>query len=396
MLTGALNQIRYGAIFILFVAVCGSARSLHAQRLATMRLDGPMSSAAVSPDGRHVAVNIGSSAQEASGSWNSTETLQVLDLAASKVIAKIDLPSASLLKEGPLSSTDGFVEYCDNGKYLAVYDEIETIYVLNARSFGIESKIRLGEQPHVGVLGIRRMVCSASSSLIAVNSYGGQFGWGVLQLFDLTSGAQIADLRQNPLAGTSFRRVSLSPDGSIVAVLLENPRRRAIQGPNVEIRETKHLTLLSQFTTGDVPSGLTFSGPSEVLTVQGRTAGRDSSRRAILLWDVRSGKKVRRYTDALGYVEWPISSSADGARILDYIPTMKECRFCNGLEGRSDVKEQRFAVWNKITGSEIYRSEPFSPIIEPLGPQPVVSQDGTTAMVYWLDNVITPQLVRLP
>jgi WD40 repeat protein len=371
-------------------------RSLHAQQLATMRLDGPMSSAAVSPDGRYVAVNIGSSAQKADGSWNSTESIQVLELAASKVIAKVDLPSASLLKDGPLSSTDGFVGYCDNGKYLAVYDEIGTIYVLNARSFEIESKISLGEMPHVGVLGVRRVVCSAGSSLIAVNSYGGQFGWGVLRLFDLTSGGQIAELRQNPSAGTAFRQISLSPDGSKLAILLQNPRRTPTKSPNVEIRETKDLALISQLTTGDVPDGLTFSGDLEVVTVQGHAMGRDSSRRALQLWNVESGKEARRYTDASSDVQWPISSSADGTRILGYIPTFRECRFCNGLEGRRDVKEQRFAVWNKITGAEIYRSEPFSPIVEPLGPQPVLSQDGTTAMVYWPDNVITPRTFPLP
>ena len=369
---------------------------LYAQQLATMRLDGPMSSAAVSPDGRYVAANIGRSTQTADGSWNSTESIQVVELAASKVVTKVDLPSASFLKDGPLSSTDGFVGYCDNGKYLAVYDEIGTIYVLNARSFEIESKVSLGEMPHVGVLGVRRVTCSASSDLIAVNSYGGQFGWGVLRLFDLKSGGQIAELRQNPSAGTSFRQISLSPDGSKLAILLENPRRTAIQGSNVEIRETKQLTLLNHFTTGDSPNGLTFSGGSEVLTVQGQAAGRSSSRRAIQLWDVESGKEVRRYTDASGDVEWPISSSADGTRILGYIPTFKECRFCNGLEGRRDVKEQRFAVWNKTTGAEIYRSEPFSPIVGPLGPQPVISQDGTTAMVYWPDNVITPRTFPLP
>ncbi|HEU4636687.1 MAG TPA: hypothetical protein VFS41_10945 [Edaphobacter sp.] len=399
-LKNRLVEPRYatGFLFIgLVAALTLSTNSMHAQQpLSTMRLDGPMSSAAISPDGRYIAVNIGSSVQNADGSWNSTESLQVLEPAASKVVAKVELPSAALLKEGPLSSTSGFVGYCGNGKYVAVYDEIGTIYVLNAQSFEIESKISLGEMPHVGVLGVRRMVCSANSNLIAVTGYGGQFGLGVLRLFDLKSGGQIAEVRQNPSAGSAFRQISLSPDGGKLAILLENPKRTAIQGPNVEIRETKRLTLLNQFTTGDAPNDLTFSGDSEVLTAQGQATGRDSNRRAMQLWDVASGKELGRYTDPSGSVEWPISSSADGTRILGYIPTFRECRFCSGLEGRRDVKEQRFAVWNKITGAEIYRSEPFRPIVEPLGPQPGLSQDGTTAMVYWPNNVIMPRLFALP
>lgn len=369
---------------------------LYAQQLTTMRLDGSMSTAALSPDGRYVAVNVGGSRQQADGSWNSTESIEVLDLAASKVVAKVDLPTASFLKDAPLSSTDGFVGYCDKGGYLAVYDEIGTVFVLNPHSLEIEARIGLGEQQHIGVLGYRRVVCSANSSLIAVNGNGGQFGLGVLRLFDLTSSGQIVELRQNPSAGTAFRQISLSPDGSKLAILLQKPRQTPTKSPNVEIRETKHLALLSQFITGDIPDGLTFSGDLEVVTVQGQAMGRDSSRRALQLWNVESGKEVRRYTDASGDVEWPISSSADGTKILGYIPTFRECRFCNGLEGRRDVKEQRFAVWNKITGGEIYRSEPFRPLVEPLGPQPVLSQDGTTAMVYWPDNVITPRLFPVP
>lgn len=392
-----LNPVTLSLIRVLIVVLWGnSMQSLFAQQLATMRLDGPMSTAAISPDGRYIAANIGSSKQKPDGSWSSTESMQVLELAASKVVAKVDLPSAPLLKDGPLSSTDGFVGYCDKGRYLAVFDEIGTLFVLDPHSLEIKARIGLGEQPHVGALGYRRVVCSANSSLIAVNGNGGQFGLGVLRLFDLASGVQIAEVHQNPSAGTAFRQISLSPDGSKLAILLENPKRTAIQGPNVEIRETKRLTVLNQFTTGDAPNGLTFSGESEILTSQGQATGRDSSRRAIQLWNVESGKEVKRYTDASGDVEWPISSSADGTRILGFIPTFRECRFCNGLEGRRDVKEQRFAVWNKITGAEIFRSEPFRPIVEPLGPQPVLSQDGTTAMVYWPDNVITPRLFPLP
>lgn len=118
---------------VLAVALTWSTNRMRAQQsLSTLRLDGPMSSAAISPDGHYIAANVGSSVQKPDGSWSSTESIQVLEPSTSKVAAKVDLPSAALLKEGPLSSTDGFVGYCDNGKYLAAYDEIGTIYVLNA------------------------------------------------------------------------------------------------------------------------------------------------------------------------------------------------------------------------------------------------------------------------
>lgn len=369
------------------------------QQLSTIRLDEPMASATVSPDGHYVAANTGRSQQNADGSWNSTESIQVLEPAASKVVAKVDLPSAVLLKDAPLSSTDGFMSYCDNGKYLVAYDLIGTLYVMNASSYRVESRISLGNlrgpDSQGTVLGIT-MTCSAGGSSLAVSAYGGRFGFGLVRLFDLTSGGQVAELRQNPSAGTEFRQISLSSDGSKLAVLLENPKRTAIQCPNVEILETKHLKLVNQFSTGDAPRGLAFAGESEVVTVQEQPAGWSPPKQALRLWDVESGKEERRFSDAHLDVDGPISSSADGRYVAASITKYHECRLCNGLEGRRDVTEQRFAVWNKATGAQIYRSEPYRPIVEPLGPEPVLSQSGGVVMVYWPDNIITPRLFPIP
>jgi WD40 repeat protein len=373
--------------------------SVHAQQqLTTLRLDAPMSTAAVSPDGRHVAANLGHSVQRKDGSWDSTEFIEVIEPSSSKVVARIEIPSAALLKDAPLSSTDGFMSYCNDGRYLVAYDEVATLYVLNATSYRVESRINLGNprghDTRGTVLGVR-MTCSVRGSVFAIGAYGGRFGWGLVRLFDLTTGEQIAELSQDSSKGREFTAIDLSPSGSKLAILLENTDRKTPNGSNVEIRETQRLKLLSDFSTGDAPRGLVFSGESEVVTVQEQPA-RSSSKEVLRLWDVSSGKEEKQLSDAHLGVDWPISSSADGTRILGYIPTFHECRFCNGLEGRRDVKEQRFAVWNKITGAEIYRSEPFRPIVEPLGPQPVLSQDGGTAMVYWPDDTITPRLFPLP
>ena len=83
---------------LIFALGCGMHR-VHAQQLSTIRLDEPMTSAAVSPDGRYVAVNTGRSRQNADGSWNSTESIEVLQPDASKVVSKIDVPSAAFLKK---------------------------------------------------------------------------------------------------------------------------------------------------------------------------------------------------------------------------------------------------------------------------------------------------------
>ena len=383
------------AICILLFGLLGcSMQGLFAQQLASMRLDGAMTTAAVSLDGHLVAINLAHSVQSANGSWESTESVEVLELASSRVVSKIEIPSAALLKNAPLSSTDAFVSYCGKGKYLVAYDLIGSLYVFDAQTYQVESKIELGSLPRVGVIGKRTMSCSADGGLIAVNAHGGQLGPGLVRVFDLASGQQIAELRANP-SESEFTSISVSPNGSRLAVLVTDPGGNRTSGPNVEIRETKAMKLLSSFSTGDVPRGMIFAGESEIVTVQQQPT-RSSSRQVLRLWDITSGKELKTFSDAHVGVDWPISASSDGNTILGYIPTYRECRFCNGLEGRREIKEQRFALWNKTTGTEIYRSEPFGPIVDPLGPRCVLNQSGASVMVYWPDNVITPRLFPVP
>ena len=373
---------------------CGTYSVQAQQQLTTLRLDAPMVIAAVSPDGRYVAANLGHSAQRKDGSWDSTESIEVIEPSSSKVIARIEIPSAALFKDAPVSTPDGFLSYCDNGRYLVAYDLIGTLYVLNASSYRVESRISLGNprghDTQGTVLGVR-MTCSVSGSVFAISAYGGRFGWGLVRLFDLTTGEQIAELSQDSSTGREFTAIDLSPSGSKLAILLENADRKTPNGSNVEIRETQRLKLLGDFSTGDAPRGLVFSGESEVVTVQQQPT-RSSSKQVLRLWDVKSGKEEKQLSDAHLGVDWPISSSADGKTILGYIPTYHECRLCSGLEGRREVKKQQYAVWDKSTGSEIVRSQPFGPIVDPLGPRCVLSQNGAVVMVYWPDNIITPRL----
>lgn len=368
---------------------------VHAQQqLTAMRLDGPVDAATVSPDGRYVAATVLSATQKADGSWNYAESIQVYDPASARMISKTDIPSVAGVKDGSLFGTP-FIGYCDNGKYLVAYDKISTLYVLNTTSYQVESKINIGDwRAQAGgdqVLGTM-MTCSAGGSVFAANGYGGRLGWGLVRLFDLTTGEQIAELHQSPSSGTEFGRISLSPNGSKLAILLKNPKWGPIKGPNVEILETKHLTLLNQFSTGDAPDDLTFSGESEIATVQGQKTARFASRRVIQLWNVESGKEEKRFSDTHRDVMGSVGSSANGAIILGYIPTYHDCALCNGLEGSHDLKEQRFAVWNKNTGSEVFRSEAFGPIAAPISPSLVLSQNGAVVMVYWHAMNFAPKL----
>jgi hypothetical protein len=215
---------------------------------------------------------------------------------------------------------------------------------------------------------------------------------GAVRAYDIESGKEVGEVRQDATAGAEFGEIAISPDGSKLAIMLKDRRwNETLKGPNIQIRDGKSLKLISDFSTGDSPQGLIFAGESEVVTVNEQPS-RSSSRQALRVWDVRSGRGERRLTDAQLDVEGPISSSADGRYILASVIKYHLCRFCNGMEGRLDVKQQKYSVWDKETGAEVFQSAPYGPIIEPLGARPVVSQDGSTALVYWPHSVITPRL----
>ena len=380
-------------LFITATLCCGL--STHAQDgLAKLRLDAPISTAAVSPDGRYVAASLGRSVQMADGSWKNNEFLEVLDLSASKVVARVDIPSVRLVSNAPAGLAGEFVGYCDNGKYLVSFDSINTVYVLNTGSYRVESTFDLGgmTEPANGIGANVTMACSATAPLFAVGGYGGRLGLGAVLVYDIVSGKEVGEVRQDAVAEAEFGEIAISPDGSKLAILLKDRRwNEKLKGPNIQIRDGKSLKLISDFSTGDSPQGLIFAGESEVVTVNEQPS-RSSSKQALRLWDVRSGHEERQLADNQLDVEGPISSSANGRYILASIIKYHLCRFCDGMEGRLDVKQQQFAVWDKETGAEVFQSSPYGPIIEPLGARPVVSQDGSTALVYWPHSVITPHL----
>ena len=86
--------------------------------------------------------------------------------------------------------------------------------------------------------------------LMAVSLDGGLCGFSIS-----TSGKQVTELRQDSASGAEFGVVSISPDGSKLAILLADPMGKRISGPNVEIRETRGMKLLSSFSTDDALAG---------------------------------------------------------------------------------------------------------------------------------------------
>ncbi len=382
---------------ITLVGVCWN--DAQAQVLSSLRLDGYVYAADVSPDGQDIAVNTLRSEQQADGSWNNTEAIEIFQPSQAKLVSNVRLESAGLVKDAPLTTGGSFVGYCDDGKYLIVYDKNGTLYVLSTVSYRIDAKVDLGfgALPLHGPGGGNAKVdvaCSAHNNSIAIAAHGGSFGAGVIRIFAIPSGQLIAEFRQEPSQG-QISAISMSSNGAQLAVLLHDAQwpLKPLREPNIKIFETKRLTLIHQFATNDAAQNLIFVGESEVATDQAVGESKSAGKRALRLWSALSGEEEKRFSDTKRDVQGSISASANGEELLGYIPDIRTCALCNGLEGGLEAKEQRFAIWNKNTGVQMFRSEAFGPILRPFRPTCVLSQDGKYVLVYWPSTAITPRVI---
>jgi WD40 repeat protein len=379
------------AFLLILDSFCCSGQ---AQSLDSIRMNGYVQAAAVSPDARYIAVVTLNSSQQADGSWANAESVQVLEPGTGKIVSSKALEHGALVRTGPLDPSSAFIGYCDEGKYLLAYDGNGEVDVFDPSSFALTSQIDLNRQsgfsPDVHV----KIACSSASDSVAISLQGGRAGTGLVRVVEIPSGKDVATWNEDR-PSDEIKALSISQDGTEVALLLGNTQwpLRAPVGPNIEIRDTRHSGMLSQFSTGDASSGLRFVGNSAIATLQGSSGGRFSGKRGIVIWNAETGKEAMRLVDAHADVYGSIASSADGQFILGYIPEIHGCAFCNGLEGRVEVKKQQFAVWNATTGKQVFRSESFGPVVRPFQPECTLSAKGNVVMVYWPSTQTTPRLI---
>lgn len=367
--------------------------------ISSTRMDGYVYGGAISPDGRYIAVDTLRSTQREDGTWDNAESVLIFAPGSAKIVARIPLESADQVRNAPLTTGGSFVGYCDDAKYLAIYDKNGTLYIVNTSSYSVEGKISLGLEaaalhgPSGGTTKIE-VACSMRGNVVATAAHDGAYGDGLIKLFALPSGQQIAKLKHGPAPG-QISSIAVSPDGSKIALLLKNAQwpLRPISSPNVEVYGARHLNLLSRFSTGDAAQTLIFSGESELATDQAPGSSKNSQKAAVRLWDTGSGHEQGQLYDAKRDIRGPISVSANGKLVLGYVPEVRGCAFCNGLEGSTEVKEQKYAIWNKNTGKELFRSAAFGPILKLFQPQCILSQDGRHVLVYWPSTEITPRSI---
>jgi hypothetical protein len=377
--------------FTLLVSLWSLCWFGQAQTLDSIRLSGYVHAAAVSSDARYIAVVTVNSTQQTDGSWENAESVQILEPGTGKIVSTRALERSALVKTGPLDPSNAFIGYCNEGKYLLAYDGNGEVDVFDSSSFVLKSQFNLNDfSPGVHV----KLACSSASDNVAIFLQGGSAGTGLVKVVELPSGKQVVAMNVSR-PSDQVKTISVSQDGSKIALLFGNAQwpLKAPIGSNIEVRDTQHLGMLSEFSTGDASSDLLFDGNSNIATVQGSAGGRFSGRRGILIWNAETGKEVTRLVDAHADVYGSIASSADGRLILSYIPEIHSCAFCNGLEGSVEVKKQQFAIWDTSTGKQVFRSESFGPVVRPFQPQCTLSQKGDVVMVYWPSTKTTPKLI---
>ena len=364
---------------------------------------------AISPDGTEVA------ALEPRASARVVTTAIELVNVASGSAGRVDMPKANWNGKGegqfhlarPL-------RFCDGGKYLVAFDNLNHVYVFDARTLNLHTSFGLsafqvvtadaGVPKTWGDVSSTRNLsfdCAANSSKASVRLE--MNNASSIKLIDLELGSEIADV--SAVFSTFWGHdVAISADGSLLAV--DTWSRMKPQFTSVlEVADTKSKRLvLLRDTEKPGISGpeVAFAGPSHLLTSeicctanwQMQRQAETGERRLTLIG--LTNNATRNFGVNGSQVYRSFGSSVDGSEIFGYAAIEKQCKACNHGNGELKIKDAHFVVWSAVTGNLIVRSprleipEYKCPWLtlgacenEEIVPQMQMSSGGKAAVVFW-------------
>lgn len=371
--------LAFGALACLAVAVSCYLGLRYAQtagaigdiRIHRLPLRGDPYSVTISPDGSTVATLGFVSGAPA-------DAIEIWDVTSGHEVNKVYLPKVSWDKGGQLRVSP-LLQFCDQGKYLAAFDRLNKIYIIDTKDYTVHAAIALAEIPvglHQGgtprplreVSGYNaiELSCSAGSAFAALRVW--MNGKNVVKVFDFDAGAETADLTES-FDGIQGDGVAISPDGSKVAADVWNMQPA---GPYDEYDEVAEVVdrasgkLIQRLDFGDRKGlnryQLSFSGENALvvgLPLCQKVMCDDSVMpygRTIRVLEPQSKEQIKTF-GAEGAEAYRFSgASADGREVFGYTGVEKFCRDCNGVSGELKITNARFTVWDRESGKILVRS----------------------------------------
>lgn len=321
--------------------------------------------AAISPDGTEVAtIRV-----EHTGVVPA-DVIEVRDVGQAREVADFTLPPVNSAPGKTQFYLNRKLSYCDAGKYLLAVTGLDTLEVIDARSFTVHASIALSgfhladsrAFTDLRFVPLVQNDCAAASPL-AVLGFWGDLGLRSIKLVDLEKGVEVADLSDR-FAGT-YRGdgLAISPDGSKIALATwKDP-----EGSEVELVDARAGAVLKPLPLGDelrIKHHLAFAGegalvigelgcePEGICSDLKPTAGGRSFR----LWSFAEAGAVKRLGGSGEESYRSTDASADGSVVFGYTGDEIYCRKCNSGSGEIRVKDARFTVWDRATGRAVARS----------------------------------------
>jgi WD40 repeat protein len=351
---------------------------------------GEIHGAALSPNGKYVAV-AGSRAIVASGEpIGETEVVELWDVERKQVSHTAVLAE----RRGRFVSGPRFVRFSRQGDSLLVFDG-DRLHLLRVPDLallrGIEVELPPSRTPDGTVLQIDLQMTQdarRAALLVAQPSFHG----GSLHIYDLNSGRL---QRRWQFEEGDFRSVSSiawSRDGHLLALtwLPVFGERLPRQAKNLLVLDSETGEVVTKIHTGYVAGPVVF-GPDNktVLTASLNPDERRYKQDTIRIWDIATGRMVREIGNPPEGIHYTMDVSADAQLVVAYVGLEKYDRDAHGLRNIY----RKFRVWDVTTGRVVATSEVFEPELpEPHygvpdthseGLQLALSADGTHVLVWW-------------
>jgi len=330
---------------------------------SSLSLNGQVSWAALSPDGRSIAATVLLHDADPQGNQGH---LQIWDIDEHRVIAEKPIAQA------PISFhllDPRFVQYSHDGRSIVLYDG-EAVVVLETQGLSELRRIDLGlplPRPAKGVIvtGVTGVETSGDARRAAVLISKGPFAGGKLQVYDLRSGELGLERRFDSgveLGGGA--RVAWSPESGKLALtwLPVFPGERLPHNVNnLLILEAQSGRTLAGINTGYVAGPVAFATEDTVATASLNPDPKFYGGDTIKIWDAVSGHLLREIANPPEGVHFEFAISGDGRIALGY----------TGLEKYDPQLHDNFAayrqfrVWDFRTGSILGTSNRFERPVAP-------------------------------
>lgn len=378
-------------------------------------------SAAISPDGSAVAMM-----HREFSNGEMTDVVVVKNVQSNRELNRISLswrPAEQRKNQYYLSRN---LSYCDAGKYLLAFTDLDRINVLDSRTFRLHTTIDLSDlhlklrqdpagRPFTDMhfLSNVRFDCSANNTS-AVLAFSADLGVNSIKLFDLDKGTEIADLAENHEGRYQGDGIAISPDGSKVALVTWKFRKG--EGSGIELIDTETGAILKSMFLGDrygIEHQLGFAGENALVIgePESQSSNPGDSRsvprgRMLRIWNFAKdggmtilgwpGADVYRYSGA----------SAGGNSVFGYTGIESYCKSCNKGSGELKIEDARFMIWSLASGQPVARSPKLRviphpcPLIQFMGSctefqQPPIlslSANGKAVLAFWPEP--TPSMAK--